>query len=961
MINPNPPRPCPTHTQLRNASSTETHDPDILDHLRNCPACAAEFQALKEDEGFLKRARSIVSTQTAGAPHIPGYRVIALLSSGSHGIVYRAEQLATSRPVAIKIVHPDYADDPRHRARAEREAEIVAALHHPGIVTLYECRSLPDARIAIVMELVEGVPITEWRPPGKTQSEKRRATLEVFIRLCLAVHYAHLNAVIHRDLKPENIRVREDAQPVVLDFGVARARSIGATRTGEFAGTPAYASPEQAAAQPGSVDALSDVYSLSVILYQLLTHRLPYTLEGSILEMARTIALKPPRPPRIEDPSIHQDLEAIVLKGLQKDKRLRYQSAAGLARDIERYLSGMPVDARAGSGWYFLHRALVINRRRLAWTAAAVALLLLSATVVILSLLDAADAAQRADRDALLAHKQRIRAQAVTEVMREALPSPDRVPQEVTDALTAGLGRLYQRLESGAFSAEPDLDQEIRRIWGEIYTGFGADKGVGNLEYAEVSLRNGLINQRIQHPKHDTLEIAQTLHELAGVLLVRVRLTEARDAASQALDIRQRILTHDHPLTLESHAILARIALADNDHNHANSHAQTVLNNTAPRPTARERAIRADMHAILTRIALQQHRFDAADQHAAALLTTRIELLPPDDPAVIEALDIISDLAAAPNHTPTILLLAETFQTPPQLLAAHLDAITLALRIPEPVNLPEPIHTGRTHALSHILALQQRLLPPDAPALVSTHFALARAARTENQGDTQIQSLLNAAQLLLERNGPADLSALTCLQEAANAAAFADNAPRAVQIQHQACEIWNNIPTHAHDPVAHANSLRRYAWYLALDQQWHQSLRAHHTALLHVRNALGDQHYLTGLTRAGLALAKLHHNDPHGADADSRDALTICREFPSTPLDALAHAHFIRGHILHKLHESPEAKTLLQDAWNIAYHSLGPDFPWRHQLASDLAHIARSEHDHSAETLWSRRSQRNSP
>ncbi len=304
---------------------------------------------------------------------VAGYTVKGVVGAGGMGVVYIAEQDRPRRTVALKLVRRSASGLLR---RFEREAEVLGRLQHPGIAQIYEAGATTlegrGATPYIAMELVQGQILTEH-----ARHLPVRERLELIAKVCDGVQHAHQRGVIHRDLKPANILVEAQGQPKVLDFGVARAAgsdlsiATAGTGIGQIVGTLQYMSPEQVRADPGEVDTRSDIYALGVILFQVLTGRLPHDLSGkSLPEAARLIGEVPaPRVGAI-DRTLRGDVETIVAKALEKDKDRRYRSAADLAEDIRRFLSGQPIMARNDSALYMFNRQL---RRHIGAVVAAAA------------------------------------------------------------------------------------------------------------------------------------------------------------------------------------------------------------------------------------------------------------------------------------------------------------------------------------------------------------------------------------------------------------------------------------------------------------------------------------------------------------------------------------------------------------------------------------------------------------
>jgi predicted Ser/Thr protein kinase len=327
---------------------------------------------------------------TPPAPVLSGnYRLLRVLGEGGMGIVYQAEQAFPRRVVALKAMRSGFVSRSLLR-RFQNEAQILARLQHPGIAQIYEAGAAdeenPDQAF-FAMEFVDGRPLTDFANDRRLTVEQR---LELMIRVCDAIQHAHQRGVIHRDLKPSNILVdttAEPPQPKILDFGVARATDSDLrgttlqTGVGQLLGTLPYMSPEQIAADPDAIDTRTDVYALGVVLYQLLTGRLPFDVSSrSLADAARMIRDETPSRLSTMDRNLRGDLDTIVAKAIEKDKTRRYQSAAELGDDLRRYLANEPIAAKRDSLGYMLNKR--VRRYRWAVVAAGVFLIVMAGFLV---------------------------------------------------------------------------------------------------------------------------------------------------------------------------------------------------------------------------------------------------------------------------------------------------------------------------------------------------------------------------------------------------------------------------------------------------------------------------------------------------------------------------------------------------------------------------------------------------
>src|SRR5215475_14203914 len=412
-------------------------------------------QASAGDSELLQRIRALLHAAENGtdfltpiapnpAPTLPAiekpgdrigrYKLLEQIGEGGCGVVYMAAQEEPiRRHVALKVIKLGM-DTRQVIARFEAERQALALMDHPNIAKVHDAGATATGRPYFVMELVRGLRITDYCNDKRLSTRQR---LELFIQVCQAVQHAHQKGIIHRDLKPSNILVTVNdgvAVPKIIDFGIAKATSGERltdktlfTAFHQFMGTPAYMSPEQAELTSVDIDTRSDIYTLGVLLYELLTGQTPFDpkelLQAGLDEMRRTLREKEPARPStrlssldaelltatarlqgLEPPRlitlVRGDLDWIVLKCLEKDRARRYATANALLTDIQRHLSNEPVTARPRSRLYEFQKTVRRHKVGFAATATVMLTLFLGLGIVTWSLLKEKRARQRADTEA---------------------------------------------------------------------------------------------------------------------------------------------------------------------------------------------------------------------------------------------------------------------------------------------------------------------------------------------------------------------------------------------------------------------------------------------------------------------------------------------------------------------------------------------------------------------------------
>jgi eukaryotic-like serine/threonine-protein kinase len=445
------------------------------------------------------------------------YRVIREIGSGGMGAVYLAERCDNEfeQRVALKIVRQSIADRRTIRSfKAERN--ILARLNHPNIATLLDGGVSDIGEPFIVMEYVDGVSITKYADERGLNTRER---LNLVLKVCSGLSYAHRNLIVHRDIKPDNILVTKDGEPKLLDFGLAKLLDAGLaaereqTVTAFRALTPSYASPEQLQGLP--ITTASDIYSLGVVMYELLSGSRPLDLRGKTIDEAVSMALgSTPQPPsRAGNGSSHLrgDLDNIVLMALRVEPELRYRSVEGLRDDIRRYLDGLPVSARPNTVSYRTKK--FVQRHKFGAAAG-----LLVATSLVIGL-------TASIWQANIARRESNRARTISAFLEQTLKyaNPITSPLRKNGAATTvneAVDEASRRLLSGEFDDDPVVKAELHRMVGSVYFGQGRYTEAGRSFEQEMALLRNLFGE------DDPRMIAAQVRR-AGLLFFEGKMDEA--------------------------------------------------------------------------------------------------------------------------------------------------------------------------------------------------------------------------------------------------------------------------------------------------------------------------------------------------------------------------------------------------------------------------------------------------
>jgi tetratricopeptide (TPR) repeat protein len=689
------------------------------------------------------------------------------------------------RRVALKIIKLGM-DTKAVVARFEAERQALAMMDHPNIAKVLDAGATESGRPYFVMELVQGVPITEFCVRNKLSLRER---LDLFLPVCQAIQSAHQKGVIHRDIKPSNVMVTlhyGEPMPKVIDFGVAKATSLKLTEKtvftqfGTMIGTPAYMSPEQAEMSSLDVDTRTDVYSLGVLLYELLTGSTPFPAERlnslGFGQMRKVIAEEEPEKPSTRrstladagkvavagnpGPAIAHlgggipgDLDWIVMKCLEKDRRRRYDTVNGLAMDLMRHLTNEPILARPPNAAYRMQKAFRRNRAAFI-TAGGVA------TALVLGLVATSWQSVRATRAERRAAARQADAEAMVSFLTQVFQSPDPARSGYSFTVADALATATRRLETD-LAGMPERRTELQATLGETYRAIGLSREAVSLQEKVLDYRR--IHSGPEHP--DTL---RAMTALAGSLSETDRQAEALKIYERVLAIQRRVEGPEARATLSSMAALATA------YHYANRF-EEAIQLLEPILRLRQKAQGPHHPDTLDAMGALASSYNAAGRKAESLslqsqvLDLRRHVQGREHPATLFTMaNLATDLMDAGQFEEGFALQRELVTLrrkvlgpahPETLMAMHYQAVYMQSQRPaEAVGLHE-----------QVLALRRKALGPEHPdTIISIHY-LAQALKLAAQPEEALRRQEEVVQLRRKSQGaehPQTLDASASLAEA---------------------------------------------------------------------------------------------------------------------------------------------------------------------------------------------------
>jgi len=885
------------------------------------------------------------------------YRLLRKLGEGGMGEVFEAEQAApVRRHVAIKIVKRGM-DSRQVVARFEAERQALALMDHPNVAHVFDAGTTQDGRPFFAMELVPGEPITAFCDRHALPLPER---LRLFVDVCDGVQHAHRCTIIHRDLKPSNILVVErDGRPVpkIIDFGVAKAtvqpltEKTLFTALGQFVGTPAYMSPEQADLSGSRIDTRTDVYSLGAVLYELLVGVGPLdpsVFAGSPLdEVLRTVqTVDPPRPstragttsagsdsaakcrgttPERLSGQLRGDLDWITMKALEKDRERRYGSPSELAADIERFLRNEAVAARPPSARYRLGK--FVRRNTLAVGAGAAFLVLLVGFAAAMTVMFES---QRRERQH--AETERDKAESITSFLQDMLASvqpSNALGREVT--VDRVLDEASLRVD-GEFARHPEVRAALHSTIGKTYAALGRfDASRPHLEAALAA------RQEVLPPDHP--DVAASRVDLADELRGRGENAQAEALACPAIESLVRTCGAGSVEVAEARGVLALAVEGQGRLEEAEQLHREVLATLRSTPGEEARLPRA--LGNLSNLLLVQGRYDEAAELSRQSLDLLRASVGENHPTYLEELDRLAILRARQGAVDDAIALsneaiagAKRVHGPEHPLVATM-LNNLGSFLQEAGRVDESIAMQR-----EVLALRRRVLPEDHPDLGYSMNNLAAALSQSGEWD-EAEALYREALALRRRIfGPTHPQVAVTLSNLGAVLRDRGRLDEAEPLLREALELRKTIHGPRSDNAS--TGMSNLARLLQQRRRYEEAEALLRETVAIRREALGNEHPRTGTALGSLGMVLRDRGDHPAALETLREALEIARRTLG-PEDAEVGAMLEALGTTHVRSGTPEeGEPLLREAVRMARATLPEGHPRRVSAVAALGRCLRS-------------------